>query len=249
MTRTRSKPSLKYLGVIIDGKLSWKDHLDYMSAKVDRLILRMTPMCWSRGIWKIKDRLRLYRQVFISMLTYGFEVWFPGIREKSTYLNRITKLQRRVLRAILGAYKNASTSKLMELAEVIPIEAELQIRSETRELERDERGRQRSERRERWRNQRERIYDLSPNFEFREITRREAVWALTETGPMRAFLAKIGKEEEDSCRLCGSSAETVQHLLFECEMMSDEIALTSNYSTNDFERAAVKLINLLRAIE
>ena len=34
-------------------------------------------------------------------------------------------MQRRVIRSILGAYKKASTSKLFQLAKVIPIEAEL----------------------------------------------------------------------------------------------------------------------------
>ena len=71
---------------------------------------------------KVKYRLRLYKQVFLPMIAYGHEIWYPAIREKSTYLDRVNRLQRRVIRTILGAYRNASTARMLEIAEEIPLE-------------------------------------------------------------------------------------------------------------------------------
>ena len=183
------------------------------------------------------------------MMTYAFEVWYPDISEKVTYLERLNKLQRRVLRAVMGAYRNASTIKLMELAGIVPIETELKILNDTKMLRKEERRERRSELRESYLNDRESQYELSPNCMIGELRRREAVWCLTETGPFARFLVKIGKMDEDRCRLCELGPETAQHLLFECERVSSEMRLNDSYTAYEFERAAAKLIKFMSAIE
>ena len=45
--RIETKSALKYLRVVIDRKQTWKDHLDYLAAKADKLLLRLVPMCWT----------------------------------------------------------------------------------------------------------------------------------------------------------------------------------------------------------
>ena len=57
-----------------------------MTNKTEKLLLRVIPACWSRGILKVRDKLRLYRQVFLLMILYGPEVWFDEIKHKSTYV-------------------------------------------------------------------------------------------------------------------------------------------------------------------
>ena len=65
----------------------------------------------------------------------------------------------------------------------------------------------------------------------------------------RRFLVKIGKEEDDTCRLCGSQAETAQHLLFECDQRRKEFSRDDGYSTEEFESASVKLMKAMRNFE
>ena len=197
-----------------------------MVSKTEKLLLRVIPTCWSRGILKMRDKLRLYKQVFLPMIIYGHEVWFNEIRNKSTYIERISKLQRRMLRAVTGAYKNASSSKLLELTKELPIEVELQIRSDTESLEKTERANRRRELRKQWRSEQESSYELSEKFDVNHTKRKESIWCLTKTGLFRNFLVKIGLEEDTNYRLCGDSAETAQHLLFECERMAPECQLT-----------------------
>ena len=240
------KRFLKYLGVIIDDRLKWREHIDHLSAKTDRLLLRVIPTCWARGILKVRDKLRLYRQVFLPMMLYGHEIWFEEIKSKSTYIDRVIRLQRRVLRAIAGAYRNVNTDKLLELTNELPIDEELGILNETKALSQPERRAKRVKMRKLLLSERQQYYDLSENFEIGQTRRRESIWCLTETGPFRKFLTKIGQEDDEACRLCGISAETAQHLLFECEFSS--FRLPNSYSTFDFERSSIRLVNYMRRL-
>ena len=244
-----TRRTLRYLGVIIGENLKWNDQIDHLTNKTDQFLMRTVSMCWARGELKLSDRIQLYKKVFVPMMTYAFEVWYPDISEKVTYLERLNKLQRRVLRAVMGAYRNASTIKLMELAGIVPIETELKILNDTKMLRKEERRERRSELRESYLNDRESQYELSPNCMIGELRRREAVWCLTETGPFARFLVKIGKMDEDRCRLCELGPETAQHLLFECERVSSEMRLNDSYTAYEFERAAAKLIKFMSAIE
>ena len=240
------KRNLKYLGIIIDDRLKWREHIDYLAAKTERLLLRVISTCWSRGILKVKDKLRLYKQVFLPMMIYGHEIWFEEIRNKSMYIDRINRLQRRILRAIVGAYKNVNTDKMLELTGVLPIDDELKILNDTKALSKLERSAKRAESRRRMLNERQQYYDLSENFEIEQTRKRESVWCLTETGPFRKYLTKIGKEDDDSCRLCGGPAETAQHLLYECD--NSEFILQNDYNTFEFEQTCYNLVKFMRRL-
>ena len=82
--------SVKYLGVKIDGNLSWKSHLDYLSVKLHRA---------SALLFKIRNLLNssilrtIYCTIFESHLNYCSLVWSQNcnainhlaILQKSSY--------------------------------------------------------------------------------------------------------------------------------------------------------------------
>ena len=245
----RTSRSLKYLGVIIDDKLSWKEHVKNLTNKTDKLLLRVIPMCWTRGVLNLRDKLKLYRQVFLPMLTYGHEVWFKAIEEKKTLMESIGKCQRRILRAITGAYRCASTAKLLEITGELPIDVELKITEEANKLPREERTAKREELRRGWRSGQETHYQLSEKFDTGQIKSKETVWCLTETGPFKRFLKKIGKADDEGCRRCGGAVESAQHLLFECERSRPESKLSDTYDTREFEAKCIQLVRSMREIE
>ena len=72
------------------------------------------------------------------MMTYAHEIWYEQVSAKSTYMEIIIKLQRRVMAAVTGAYRNANSRKILEIANGIPIEIELRVLNETLSLSRDE---------------------------------------------------------------------------------------------------------------
>ena len=75
-SEVKVRNSLKYPGVQIDEKLNFKNHVEYLENKTKKLLLRVQPMCWTKERLKLRDKLRLFRQVFRPMITYGHEIWF-----------------------------------------------------------------------------------------------------------------------------------------------------------------------------
>ena len=183
------------------------------------------------------------------MLTYGHEVWHKEIMKKKTLIESIEKSQRRILRAITGAYRCASTAKLLEITNELPAEIELRISDEVKRLPKEERVAKREELSRKWRSEQESNYEMSAAFDPGQIKRKETIWCMTETGPFRKFLVKIGKADDEGCRLCGDATETAQHLLFECERARPEAKLWSEYDTNEFERKSTQLVKRMRELE
>ena len=86
------KTYVKYLGVLIDGSLSWKYHIDYISTKISKgigIIARL------RHLVPFTTLLNYYRSLIEPYISYGLVAWGQAA---NTYLNKIIILQKRVLR-------------------------------------------------------------------------------------------------------------------------------------------------------
>ena len=92
------KKAIKYLGVLIDSTLSWKEHVSYLSKKLSRAVGILYKL---RPFVNTKIMKNIYYALFYSHITYAIEVWgSTGI----TNLNKIITLQKRVIR--LMAYRD-----------------------------------------------------------------------------------------------------------------------------------------------
>ena len=104
----------KFLGVIIDKKLTWKDHILYISNKISRGI---------GMIIKAKKRLNkhalkcLYYSFIYPYITYCNHIW--GTAPVSS-LNKIVVLQKRAIRIICNVNRRASTDVLFRELKIIP---------------------------------------------------------------------------------------------------------------------------------
>ena len=82
--------SVKYLGVKIDGKLSWKSHVDYLSVKLNRayaLLFQIKNLV-------ISSILRtIYFAIFESHLNYCSLVW----PQNCNLINHLVILQKKLL--------------------------------------------------------------------------------------------------------------------------------------------------------
>ena len=88
------KDSVKYLGIIIDSTLTWQTHIDKISKKISRatgLLYKIRPFI------NIKIMKTLYYSFVYPHLLYAIEVWGSA---DITHLNRLTNLQKRVVRMI-----------------------------------------------------------------------------------------------------------------------------------------------------
>ena len=103
----------KFLGVIIDNKLFWKDHIAYISGKI------------ARGIGIIlKARKNLLKESLISLyyssiypyLIYCNHVWWLACK---THLDSLIKLQKRAIRIIVGVHPRTHTVPLFQKLELL----------------------------------------------------------------------------------------------------------------------------------
>ena len=70
--------SVKYLGVILDSRLTWKEHID---AKVRKAQNSMWACRWACGVtWGLKPSMVhwLYVAVIRPSVTFASLVWWPG---------------------------------------------------------------------------------------------------------------------------------------------------------------------------
>ncbi len=90
------KSSTKFLGIIIDDKLSWHDHINSLIVKLSRdvALLRVASHCLPKSCL-----LTLYYAFFQSHLSYGVHIWSSAC---TTVCEPIRILQHRALKILAG---------------------------------------------------------------------------------------------------------------------------------------------------
>ncbi|XP_032690767.1 uncharacterized protein LOC116853705, partial [Odontomachus brunneus] len=111
-------PQVKYLGVYLDHKLNWKQHLEMKRTKFYAafwVCRRAMGKTW--GL-KPKVALWLYKTVLLLKLTYAAVVWKSRVENVETR-NLLRSLQGNYLRALVGAIRTTPTEAL-EVALCVP---------------------------------------------------------------------------------------------------------------------------------
>ena len=104
----------KFLGVIIDKKLTWKEHISYISSKI------------SRGIGMIiKAKKRLNKDALVTLhysfiypyMAYCNHIWGTACISS---LNKVIVLQKKAIRIICNVNRRAPTDSLFRDLKIIP---------------------------------------------------------------------------------------------------------------------------------
>ena len=95
LSRKRLFPtdSVKYLGVKIDGNLSWKSHIDYLSVKLNRANVLLFKI---RNFFNSPILRTIYFAIFESHLNYCCLVW----SQNCNAIKRLVILQEKPFRII-----------------------------------------------------------------------------------------------------------------------------------------------------
>ena len=210
---------IKYLGLVIDKNLTWKNHLDHLELKANLLMIRLNYFSFLNSNIELSHKTRLYFSVFLPTVLYAYRCWYPHIKDKITYIERLRILQRRFLKMLVRAYKCTNTDKLLKLLQIVDIVDEIRILEEANNLPKEARKDYKNE---------NRAICLSriDNCDFRDIatgrlTHRFTLWCLTDTGPFKEFLCKINKASDPFCRYCNSAFENPSHILYDCIRFKD----------------------------
>ena len=107
--------SAKYLGVIIDHKLNWIEHILYVKSKMSKGIGIMYK---ARQFLTKKALLMLYHAYIFPYMTYCIEVWGCA---SQTQLNCLFLLQKKIIRIMNFSHYLAHTNPLFLTMEVLPL--------------------------------------------------------------------------------------------------------------------------------
>jgi hypothetical protein len=98
--------STKFLGIIVDSRLTWKEHIIYISKKISRGVGALTR---ARSLLPCKLLLMLYYSMIYPHLTYCNIIWGAAY---AVHLQRLIVLQKRAVRIILNSHYLAPSSAL-----------------------------------------------------------------------------------------------------------------------------------------
>jgi hypothetical protein len=107
---------LKFLGLIIDDRLSWNLH-------IDNIVKRLTSVCYMiravKPYMSFSSLKMIYSSLFHSVLSYNIVFW-----RLSSSSNKLFKLQKRVVRIITGQGNRTSCMDLFKKLEILPLKSQ-----------------------------------------------------------------------------------------------------------------------------
>lgn len=121
--------SFKYLGLIIDGKLTFVNHANYIAQKATKLIQalrRKAYVTWDVNI--TESMLVIYNCAIIPIVSYASEIWFSRL-DLSKFRRKILSIYGQACRLISRCYVSVSTEAAGVIAGIPPLD--LVIRKNT----------------------------------------------------------------------------------------------------------------------
>ena len=85
----------RYLGVILDSRLTWKPHLQYISDKYRLNTIKLNKLIGRHSPLNLQNKLLLYKVIMRPVITYAAPVWGGACR---TTLEKFERLQSSTLR-------------------------------------------------------------------------------------------------------------------------------------------------------
>ena len=106
----------KFLGVIVDNKLSWSYHIQYIKKKIAKGI---GVICRAKRLLSVKTLCTLYYSFVYPYFNYAAEVWGGAC---ANHLLAIIKLQKKVIRIITNSRRNEHSLPLFQKLNILRFE-------------------------------------------------------------------------------------------------------------------------------
>lgn len=104
---------IKYLGIFIDKRLTFKSHIDYVIGRANNAIRTLYPLLCRKSSLHIKNKLLIYKLAIRPILTYGMPA-MKGIAK--THIKKLQTLQNKSLKMILDKPRLERTRSIHEIA-------------------------------------------------------------------------------------------------------------------------------------
>jgi hypothetical protein len=112
---------VKYLGVMLDSKLDWNQHLQKIIRKTQNIFVLVRLTCGKK--WGLRPGMVhwLYTRVIRPSILHGVLVWWPKVMQKTTKI-QLGKIQRLACLTIIGAMKSTPTAAMEILLNLTPLD-------------------------------------------------------------------------------------------------------------------------------
>lgn len=117
--------AIKYLGIIFDSKLTFREHANYIADKCTKLIFQLSKS--AKLTWGLQHRaLRIiYTGGILPLILYGAPVW-KDILENKCYINKLIRVQRLINIKIAKSYRTVSNEALCLITGITPINIKIE---------------------------------------------------------------------------------------------------------------------------
>ena len=112
------KKHVKYLGVTLDKKLTFKKHTEIVKNKASGAINRLLPLLKSHSALGLKNGILIYKMLIRPVITYAPAIW-GNMDDK--HMQTLQRVQNRVLRLITNAPQYTRNDVLHRDLEIEPI--------------------------------------------------------------------------------------------------------------------------------
>lgn len=230
-----TKRSAKYLGVTLDNKLTFWEHIRTTCDKAIKVTSSLGRLMANTGGPRAAIR-RLLMSTVHSILLYGAEIWADAVKTHK-YRSRLSSVQRMGALRIASSYRTVSESAVLVVAGVIPIDLLAQERKAIYNLS-QEVGRKEAARRarettmlewqSRWENDSKGRWTASIIKNLWDWTQRDhgevnfyLTQLLTGHGYFRSYLYNMGKVGFNNCIVCTDERDDAKHTFFVCKRFED----------------------------
>lgn len=249
------RSEMKYLGVLLDKRLSFGPHVNYVKMKATCRANALAKIMPRTGGASSQRRILLYR-VVESTLLYAAPCWRRAGLVK-LYVDRLVSAQRCMLIRVVGAYRTVSTAALQVVAGIVPIHLMVEERGQMGAVGEEEKRERRELTISKW------------NREWQQETRGEwtrkvipdiSLWVkrkhgtvdfhltqvLTGHGCFCSYLHRFKKRDSPYCRYCDEE-DTAAHTMFNCvrwTVMRERVEIYTGEVFDEAEMVNVMLKNV-----
>lgn len=110
---------VKYLGLVLDKRLTLKQHTDYVIKRTNAAIHTLYPLINRKSKLNIQNKLLIYKVAIRPVFTYASPA-FIGIAK--SHIKRLQVQQNKALKMILNTSRYERTSTIHEVAKVQMVE-------------------------------------------------------------------------------------------------------------------------------